>query len=71
MTRFSKSQRAARFEVVTTMRARTIDFTSFHLSLKRSTLILSYPHAGRPITSSFGAKRIRAADSQLTEMASH
>jgi hypothetical protein len=33
MTRFSKSQRAARFEVVTTMRARTIDFISIRASL--------------------------------------
>jgi hypothetical protein len=33
--------------------------TSFHhQSLKRSTLIFSYPQAGRPITPSFGAKRI-------------
>src|SRR5262245_39811308 len=31
--------------------------TSFHISLKRSTLIFSYPQAGRPITPSFGAKR--------------
>jgi hypothetical protein len=31
--------------------------TSFHFSLKRSTLIFRYPQAGRPITPSFGAKR--------------
>ena len=31
--------------------------TSFHHHLMRSTLIFSYPQAGRPITPSFGAKR--------------
>src|SRR5262249_13396251 len=43
----------------------------FTISLKRSTLIFSYPQAGRPITPSFGAKqtcRERRTRSDLTRM---
>src|SRR6266480_2366771 len=38
------------------------------ISLKRSTLIFSYPQAGRPITPSFGANRTLSRHRRMTEL---